>query len=82
MSGQADLSRDLGEHGWWVLRASVNGFRQSVLVLHRKLQADLTEARPIWPPRRSACSSRPWPAASGGRWPTGSARPTAWWPDQ
>jgi hypothetical protein len=45
VSGQADLSRDLGEHGWWVLRASVNGFRQSVLVLHGRLQADLTEGR-------------------------------------
>jgi uncharacterized protein (TIGR02680 family) len=45
VSGQADLSRELGEHGWWVLRASVNGFRQSALVLHRKLQADLSEGR-------------------------------------
>jgi len=45
VSGQADLSRDLGEHGWWVLRASVNGFRQSALALHRKLQADLTEGQ-------------------------------------
>ena len=45
VSGQADLSRDLGEHDWWVLRASVNGFRQSVLALHRKLQADLTEGQ-------------------------------------
>jgi uncharacterized protein (TIGR02680 family) len=45
VSGHADLSRELGDHGWWVLRASVNGFRQSALVLHRKLQLDLSEGR-------------------------------------
>jgi uncharacterized protein (TIGR02680 family) len=45
LSGHADLSRELGEHGWWVLRASVNGFRQSALVLRRKLQLDLSEGQ-------------------------------------
>ncbi|MGO8870392.1 MAG: TIGR02680 family protein [Acidimicrobiales bacterium] len=45
LSGHADLSRQLGEHGWWVLRTTVNGFRQSVLALHRKLQIDLSEGR-------------------------------------
>jgi uncharacterized protein (TIGR02680 family) len=45
VSGQADLSRELGAHGWWILRASVNGFRQSTSVLQRKLQADLEEGR-------------------------------------
>lgn len=45
VSGNADLSRELGEHGWWVLRASVNGFRQSALMLHRRLQLDLAEGR-------------------------------------
>ena len=45
LSGHADLSREIGEHGWWVLRTTVNGFRQSVLALHRKLQIDLSEGR-------------------------------------
>jgi len=45
LSGHADLSRELGEHDWWILRASVNGVRRPVLELQRTLQRDLNEGR-------------------------------------
>ena len=45
LSGHADLARDLGEHGWWILRASVNGLRRPVRELQATLQRDLDEGR-------------------------------------
>jgi uncharacterized protein (TIGR02680 family) len=45
LSGHADLSRELGEHDWWILRASVNGVRRPVLELQGTLQRDLNEGR-------------------------------------
>ena len=45
LSGHADLARDIGEHEWWILRASVNGVRRPVSELQATLQRDLDEGR-------------------------------------
>jgi hypothetical protein len=45
LSGHADLARDLGEHDWWILRASVHGVRRPVRELRATLQRDLDEGR-------------------------------------
>jgi uncharacterized protein (TIGR02680 family) len=45
LSGHTDLARDLGEHEWWILRASVNGVRRPVRELQATLQRDLDEGR-------------------------------------
>ena len=45
LSGHADLARDLGDHDWWILRASVHGVRRPVRELRATLQRDLDEGR-------------------------------------
>ena len=45
LSGHADLARDLGDHEWWILRASVHGVRRPVRELRTALQRDLDEGR-------------------------------------
>jgi uncharacterized protein (TIGR02680 family) len=45
LSGHADLSRDLGEHGWWILRASVNGVLRPIVELQGTLGRQLDEGR-------------------------------------
>ncbi len=45
LSGHADLSRELGDNRWWVLRAGVNGLRRPVVDLEASLRRTLDEGR-------------------------------------
>ena len=77
LGGRVDLSRELSDDGWWILRRFSAGLRRRIGELRTRLATSSSRRGPSWPPRRSACSSRSWPAACAGRSPRASASPTS-----
>ncbi|MDQ2724047.1 MAG: TIGR02680 family protein [Actinomycetota bacterium] len=45
LSGRADLSRDLGDHEWWILRGSLDGLRRPMGDLQATLDRTLEESQ-------------------------------------